>query len=56
MIAALRTAQQLYAHHYVDVDVLPCDSLQQKSHYKHHSNTNAPHYLCADMLYNYSTD
>ena len=32
--AALRTAQELYTHHYVDIDVLPCDTLQQKSYYK----------------------
>ena len=27
--AALRTAQELYTHHYVGIDVLPCDTLQQ---------------------------
>jgi hypothetical protein len=54
--AVLRTAQELYTYHYVGVDVLPCDSLQQKSYYKHHCSRDAQHYLCADMLYDYSTD
>jgi len=27
--AVLHTTQKLYTHHYVHVDVLPCDSLQQ---------------------------
>jgi len=54
--AALRTAEELYTHHYVGVDVLPCDTLQQKYYYKHHSNRDAQHYLCADMLYDYYTD
>jgi hypothetical protein len=55
LIAALRTPQELYTQHYVGV-VLPCDALQQKSYYNHYSNTDAPHYLCADMPYFYSTD
>ena len=54
--AALRTPQELYTHHYVGVDVLPCDTLQQKSYYKHLSNRDAQHYLSADLLYDYSTD
>ena len=54
--AVLHTAEQLYSHHYVGADVLPCDSSQQTSYYKHHSNRDAQHYLYADMLYDYSTD
>ena len=54
--AVLHTAQELYTHHYVGADVLPRDSLQQKSYYKHHSNRDAQHYLCADIIYDYSTD
>ena len=54
--AVLRTPQELYTHQYVGVHFLPCDSLQQNSYYKHQSNSDAQHYLCADMLYDYSTD
>jgi len=56
MSAVLHTAQELYSHHYVGTDVLPCDSSQQMPYYKHHSNRDAQHYLYADMLYDYSTD
>ena len=43
--AVLHTAQELYTHQYVGVDVLPSDTLQQKSYYKHHSNRDAQHQL-----------
>ena len=54
--AALRTPQELYTHHYVGIDVLPCDTSQQKSYYKNHRNREAQHHLYADMQYDYATN
>ena len=55
-VQELHTAQELHTHHYVGIDVLPCDNLQQKPYYKPHSNRDAQHNLCADILYDYTTD
>ena len=54
--AILHTPQQLFTHQYVGVYVLPCDTLQHKSYYKHHSNRDAQHYICADILSDYSVN
>ena len=31
-------------------------TLEQKSYYTHHSNIDVHHYVCTDVLYDYSTD